>query len=182
MSSSSNTVEARFKRNLKILFNEDSDCLAELIQMIEASSKKVIIKWAHEQAEKACDLFMKNYPLEMRPLFAIEQSIMWSQGMIKMGPAKQAILACHAVAKELENKKDIAIVHAIGQAASTVHVKSHALGLVFYELSSIVFDVGIEQYKDPVIQKIDEYIIRLNYWNNAVHKVEHSWVSFLENK
>lgn len=179
MSKLQNTVEAKYKRNNKILFNQQSECLVELISMIEQSSHQVLIKWSLDQASTINQDFMKDYPEEKRPQIALEQSFLWAQGMIKMAPAKQAILACHAVAKEIKDKKNIAQVHAIGQAASTVHVKSHALGLVFYELSSIVFGLGLENYKQSIDQKIEEYINQLNYWNHAIHRVKHDWASFL---
>ena len=40
----------------------------------------------------------------------------WAAGRIKMPIAQKKILDCHALAKELDRKEDIAACHAIGQA------------------------------------------------------------------
>jgi hypothetical protein len=174
-----NSVEAKFKRNNKILFNQESECLVELIQAIDKSNRKVVVKWALEMAEGCLLKFNKQYPQEKRPAFAIEQSKYWAYGTIKMKEAKPAILACHALAQEIDDKKNQALIHAIGQGASSVHVKSHANGLVFYELTSIVLEAGINEYKTLVDQRIKEYMDRLIYWNNSINQVTHPWASFL---
>ena len=99
----------------------------------------------------------------------------WAHGEIKMPVAKQAILECHAVSKTIDNKHDIALIHAVGQGLSTVHVETHALGLVFYELTALVY--ANEDYEDVILKKINFYIERLNYIKNNETKL--SWAPFI---
>lgn len=174
-----NTVEAKYKRGNKILFSKDDEFLNELTQTLNRSSKKAVVKWALEQAKRCCVAFVEDYPHDHRPMIAVEKSELWSQGLGSMKEAKQAILECHGVAKEISDQKNIALVHAIAQAASTVHAQSHAIGLPAYELSSIVFDVGINSYQKPVDRMIDEYKKRLQYWNDHIDEVKHPWAPFL---
>lgn len=75
-----------------------------------------------------------------------------------MAIAKRAILNCHALAKELNQEYDIALCHAIGQGCSTVHVETHALGLVFYELTAIVIKHKYKDYQVEVLDKVQFYI------------------------
>ena len=96
-----------------------------------------------------------------------------------MPEAKRAILAAHAFAKEIDDAADIARIHAVGQAASTVHVAAHALGLPFYELTSIVFDMGIDRCREAVDAKIAMYQERLTYWQNHIDGLERTWAPFL---
>lgn len=55
--------------------------------------------------------------------------------------AKPAILACHQAAREAEaNPVAQAAARAIGQAASTIHSASHALGLALYGGLALAYD------------------------------------------
>ena len=93
--------------------------------------------------------------------------------------AKRAILDSHAVAKEIDDKECIAISHAIGHAGATVHVETHALGLVFYELTAIVLKVGLEKCDIAVGKKISYYYERLLYWQENIDDINVSWAKFL---
>jgi hypothetical protein len=103
----------------------------------------------------------------------------WARGIIKMPAAKIAILAVHAAAKELDDRVYIALAHAIGHAGATVHVETHALGLVFYELTAIVFDVGLEKCDLAVNEKINYYNERLLYWQENIDHLDVKWAKFL---
>lgn len=69
--------------------------------------------------------------------------------------------------------------HAIGHAGATVHVETHALGLPFYELTSLVFKSGEDEYHEKVCKKIDYYCQRLIYWQENIDKLDLEWASFL---
>lgn len=58
--------------------------------------------------------------------------------------AQRKILDCHGFAKEIDNKEDIATVHAVGQACSVVHTAGHAMGYPIYDLTSFVHRYGID--------------------------------------
>ena len=96
-----------------------------------------------------------------------------------MPVAKKSILDSHAVAKEIEDPVYIALCHAIGHAGATVHVETHALGLVFYELTSIVFVNRKDNFDLAVNEKIDYYYDRLLYWQNNTDTLDISWAKFL---
>ena len=72
----------------------------------------------------------------------------------------------------------IALCHSIGQGISTVHVETHALGLPFYELTSIVIK-NRDNYEEKVKEKINYYIDTLIYFQNNIDKIDRTWASFL---
>ncbi|HAQ40065.1 MAG TPA: hypothetical protein DCM73_04005 [Clostridiales bacterium] len=123
--------------------------------------------------------FEENYPYELRPRTALKLCEAWSRGKIKMPAAKRAILDVHAVAKEIDDRIYGALCHAIGHAGATVHVETHALGLPFYELTSLVLKFGKGEYQKQVHEKINYYCQRLIYWQENIDKVDFEWASFL---
>lgn len=66
----------------------------------------------------------------------------------------------------------------MGQGCSSVHVETHAIGLVFYELTSMVHEYGLE-HMDKVEQRIDEYIDLLLKWNKKINQEQFEFTSFL---
>ena len=49
------------------------------------------------------------------------------------------------------------LCHAVGQGCGTVHVETHAIGLVVYELTAIVRMYGIDDCEQMLIKRINEY-------------------------
>lgn len=93
--------------------------------------------------------------------------------------AKKAILDAHTVAKEIKDDVCIALCHAIGHAGATVHVETHALGFVFYELTAIVLANGKDSFNMAVSNKIDYYIESLLYWQKNTDTLNTPWAKFL---
>lgn len=93
--------------------------------------------------------------------------------------AKLAILDSHSVAKEINDAEYGALCHAIGHAGATIHVETHALGLPIYELTAIVLRYGKDAYINPVTEKIDYYMNRLQYWQENTSESELDWADFL---
>lgn len=172
-------VEIKMKRKNKILFSRDSQCLQELIKLIEAQNHRTLVLWALDCANTTLAKFESKYPKECRPRIALERCEAWAQGRIKMPTAKRAILDAHAVAKELEDDEYSALAHAIGHAGATVHVETHAIGLVLYELTAIVLRYGKDEYQKPVDEKIETYYQRLLYWQENNDKKSYAWADFL---
>ena len=75
------------------------------------------------------------------------------------------ILDCHAFAKEIDNKEDIAICHAIGYP--------------IYDLSAIVYRLGTDHCLEAVEHRRQQYIDRLFYWNEHVNDVTYAWAKFM---
>ena len=172
-------VKAKAKRKNQILFSKDSLLLDELCQLIEQANRRVLVLWALELAEESARVLAEKYPEDFRPEEAVEAATSWAKGQIKMPIAKQAILNCHAMAKELENPADIARCHAVGQACSVVHTAGHALGYPMYELTAIVLELGLEGCRDAVEHRVRFYEQRLHYWAEHEKSCRLDWASFL---
>lgn len=172
-------VEKKIKSKNKILFSPDSSCLKDLIEKVETQNHRVLIMWAFDCTEDIVERFEKKYPAEKRPAVALEKCRLWSEGIIKMPEAKNAILDVHALAKEISADAAVAECHAVGQGCSTVHTKKHAMGLVYYELTSIVLACNGTKYQKPVENKIEWYIKQLIYWKDNTDSLNLRWARFL---
>ena len=173
------SIEKKYKNGNQLLFSRESECLQDLIRLIEMQKHRTLVMWAFDCAQEPLALFEAKYPNELRPRKSLELCEVWARGIIKMPEAKRAILEAHAVAKEIDDKEYIAISHAIGHAGATVHVETHALGLVFYELTAIVINVGLEKCNLAVNKKISYYYERLLYWQENIDTLNVSWAKFL---
>lgn len=172
-------VKAKLKRKNQILFSRDSECLQELIQLIQIQTHRTLVMWALDCAKIPLMEFEEKYPEEKRPRICLDLCEDWARGKIKMDQAKRAILASHAVAKEINDSQYEAFCHAIGHAGATVHVETHALGLPIYELTALVIKYGIDNFEPPVRDKIDFYQKRLRYWQENTDKMKIEWAGFL---
>ena len=173
-------VCAKAKRHNQILFSRDSLLLAELSRLIEQTNRRALILWALELAEETARELAGKYPEDPRPREAIAASRAWASGEIKMPIAKQAILNCHAMAKELAHPADIARCHAVGQACSVVHTTGHALGYPMYALTAIVLELGLDGCRDSVEQRVMYYEQRLCYWMEYEKTCQQNWAGFLK--
>ena len=173
-------VKAKAKRKNQILFSKDSLLLTDLCQLIAQANRRALILWALELAEETARELAGKYPEDSRPLDAIAASRAWASGEIKMPIAKQAILNCHAMAKELTDSADIARCHAVGQACSVVHTVGHALGYPMYELTAIVLELGLDNCRDAVEQRIMYYEQQLHYRMEYEKTCQQNWAGFLK--
>lgn len=172
-------VAKRFKRGNKLLFTRDSACLQELRRAICQQKHRTLVLWAFDCVAAPLQWLSQAYPNEQRPGQSVALCRQWAQGEMKMPTAKKALLQVHAAAKEVEDPVAIALFHAVGQACATVHVETHALGLPFYELTTIVHAYGMADCAGPVQEKIDWYLCRLNYWQEHVDVRPRKWAAFL---
>ena len=172
-------VKAKAKRKNQILFSKDSLLLTDLCQLIAQANRRALILWALELAEETARELAGKYPEAPCPREAIAASKAWASGEIKMPIAKQAILNCHAMAKELADPADIARCHAVGQACSVVHTVGHALGYPMYELTAIILEQGLDDCSDAVEHRVRYYEQRLHYWAEHEKSCCQNWASFL---
>lgn len=172
-------VKAKFRRKNKILFSRDSECLQDLLQLIQKQGHRTLVMWALDCAKVSLKEFEEKYPEESRPRTCLKLCEDWARGTIKMGEAKRAILGSHAAAKEMNDPQHEALCHAIGHAGATVHVGTHALGLPMYELTAIVLKYGIDHFEEPVQDKINFYQERLLYWQENTDQLKLAWAGFL---
>lgn len=174
-------VEIKLKKGNQVLFSRESECLQELLALIQLQRHRTLVMWALDCAKSTLEQFEGKYPDERRPRTCLELCEAWARGKIKMPQARPTILACHAVAKEINDREYGALCHAIGHAGAAVHVETHAFGLVMYELTAIVLTYGKEDFAEPVSEKIDYYSNRLLYWQENIDNLGLDWAGFLLN-
>lgn len=172
-------VEIKLKKRNKILFSRESQCLQELIKLIQLQNHRTLVMWALDCAKRPLEQFEAKYPDENRPRICLELCEAWARGKIKMPIAKHAILDSHAVAKEIGDSEYGDLCHAIGHAGATVHVETHALGLPIYELTAIVLNYGKENFARPISEKINYYYNCLLYWQENTDNLGLDWADFL---
>lgn len=172
-------VEVKLKKSNKILFTRESQCLQDLIKLIQLQNHRTLVMWALDCAKVPLKQFEAKYSGECRPRICLELCEDWARGKIKMPIAKQSILDSHAVAKEINDSEYGALCHAIGHAGATVHVETHALGLPFYELTATVLKYGKDNFAKSVSEKINYYHNRLMYWSENTDKLGLNWADFL---
>lgn len=98
---------------------------------------------------------------------------------MKMPYAQRKILDCHALAKEITSKEDIALCHAVGQACAVVHTAGHAMGFPIYDLTAVVCRYGIDQCRPFVEERKRYYMDRLFYWMEQGKDDGRPWAVFL---
>jgi hypothetical protein len=152
----------RIHKKRALWFEPSDSCLKEISDHISSSSKDMVIEWSLLQVKRIIDTLKKKYPEEDRAILAYESVIQWLHKEIKMPTAKRAILECHAVVKDITSPSDKALFHAVAQGLSSIHVKTHALGIPIYELTSIA-RFHIDDFEHYVNQKIKEYLDAFDY-------------------
>ena len=173
-------VRTKLKRKNQVLFAKDAEFLQDLAMLLREQNHRTIVLWALDLAAESVAKLEEKYPAETRPRAALEAARAWAAGDIKMRLAQRKILDCHAVAKGIDSKEDIALCHAIGQTCAVVHTAGHAMGYPMYELSSIVYRLGVENCREAVERRKQEYIQKLFYWNEHVADYEGKWADFMQ--
>lgn len=174
-------VKEKYRRKNKILFTRETLCLQELLTMLREQNHRASVMWAFVCVDEIVEELLLKYPDERRILDAVNLCKAWARGDVKMPVAKRAILNVHGIAKEIDNPYDIALIHAIGQGCSAVHVETHAIGLAMYELTAIVLKYGIDNCEAEVSSKISKYIEQLKICEQQVDKGDQKWAPFLMN-
>ena len=172
-------VSGKLKKKNQILFSKNAEYMQDLLMLFEAQSHRCMALWAFDFAAESIERLEEKYPEEKRPREALEAVKDWASGKIKMRAAQRKILDCHAFTKEIENKEDIAICHSIGQACAVVHTAGHAIGYPMYDLTAIVYQYGIENCKDAIERRKQEYIEKIIYWNEHLCDYQGTWADFM---
>lgn len=172
-------VSIKLKKKNQVLFARDSEYLQDLIFLFQNQDHRVMALWAFDLAAGSVVRLEEKYPEEKRPREALNAARDWAAGKIKMRLAQRKILDCHAFAKEINCKEDIAICHAIGQACAVVHTTGHAIGYPIYDLTSIIYRLGIENCVETVELRKQEYIEKLLYFNQHICDYKGEWADFM---
>lgn len=172
-------VFTKYQKGNKLLFNRSSRSLESLLQLIDSQDHRTLVLWAfkfvRELGNSIQDFFLNDERIDK----TISLCESWAKGDIKMLRAKKAILEVHAMAKETPNPIVIAKLHAIGQGLSTIHVKTHATGLLFYVLTAIVLEYGIDKFEGFTTKRINEYMDILKEFSKEINRTYLKWASFL---
>lgn len=163
----------------KILFDRQSVCIQPLRALIESQTHRTLVAWALDCAALYVDFFEARRPADSRPRQALARAGAWARGEIKMPEAKKAILAAHAAGAQAEDPAAEAAARAVAQAASTVHVETHALGLAFYGLTALVLEAGPQAAQTAVEMELDRLYGRLLYWRDNIGADPRPWAAFL---
>ncbi len=170
---------ARLKRKNQVLFAKDSEYLRDLAMLFQGREHRVMALWAFDLAAGSVARLEERFPGEARPREALEAARAWAAGKVKMRFAQRRILDCHALAKELSLREDIAACHAVGQACAVVHTAGHALGYPIYDLSSLIYEHGVENCAEAVERRKQEYIRKLLYWDAHLGEYQGKWADFM---
>ncbi|MDR0515783.1 MAG: hypothetical protein LBH25_01915 [Fibromonadaceae bacterium] len=138
----------------KMLSDINAPCIQSLMRLIETQSKETLAVWSINYAmANIFPIYAKAYPNDTRPKNALDAAKEWLAGKVKLPHVKNIILnECHAAAREAENNPTAqAAARTCGQAAATIHVPTHALGLALYGALAIAYDkLGIDANWDKL--------------------------------
>ncbi len=164
----------------KILFTRESECIQPIRALVEQQKHRALVAWAFDCAPRVLAIFERHCPNDPRPRLALETAQAWARGEVKMPAAKRAIHAAHNAATEAESCPAAqAAARAVGHAAATVHVETHALGLIFYGLTAFIYDENTTAYDGIVKRECGLFYDRLMYWQDQIDRVDVPWAGFL---
>ena len=69
--------------------------------------------------------------------------------------------------------------HAVGQACAVVHTAGHAIGYVVYDLTAILYRLGIENGIEAVEARKQAYIAKCLYWQEHISGYGGEWAEFM---
>lgn len=167
------------KAHRKILFSKEDILLQPLQQALTRLNHRAIVLWTLEAGQKSMKAFSSPVSQDPRPQDALDSARAWAEGRIKMPLARQAILSCHRMAREVPSLADQALCHAIGQAASAVHTPGHAMGYPTYALTAQVLKLGLEDCQAELEQQTDDLLAQLLYWAGNEPQYPGPWSFFL---
>lgn len=165
----------------KVLFLPDSECVQPLRLFVERQSHRTLILWAADCGERFVDIYEKYFPDDKRSGEALKAAAAWARGEIKMPLARVFILDCHKAAREAEgNPVAQASARAVGHAAATVHTARHALGVVLYGLTALVYAEKPSDSEKFAEEQCSYFYERLSYWEKNIGSVNLPWAKFLQ--
>lgn len=167
-----------------MLVNKEHPAVLPVAALMQTQEHTTLVLWAIDCAPHVLELFEACHLNEPRPRQALEAMRLWARGEIKMPAAKRAILACHNAATEVAATGDPAgeaAACAVGHAAATVHVQTHAIGLVLYGVTAFAYaSPNYPADKDAIIaHECEWYLDKLNYWFARSDDEPGPWATFL---
>jgi hypothetical protein len=110
-----------------------------LTERVGKTAHKTLAIWACDCAERVLPYFEAKYPQDHRPRRAIEAGRAWLRsGVFRMADVREAALAAHAAAREVEGDDAArSAARAAGQAVATAHVPAHAVAAAVYAATAV---------------------------------------------
>lgn len=102
---------------------------------LKIETHRQLIKWACICVEHVLPVLDKTLNEELKNILWVAKE--WAKGNVTVGEARNASLNAIAIANELSNPVDIAIVRAAGHAVATAHMAEHALVAALYVLKAV---------------------------------------------
>jgi hypothetical protein len=163
----------------QLLFTRESECLWPIRTLIEEQNHRTLVTWVVACAPRILDLFEPRYPQDNRPREAIEAAQAWARGDIKMSIAKKAAIAAHNAATEASDLAAHASARAMGHVIGTVHVETHAMGVVMYGLTAFVRAADRGMYEEVIARECRWFYELLLYRSMKVPSDGEKWAPFL---
>ncbi len=140
----------------------------ETKKKLDSQDHKALAIWAADCAEHVLPYFEKEYPKDDRPQKAIEACRTWARtGVFKMADVRNAALAAHAAAREVEEDNAARFAaRAAGQALGTAHVPGHAIHAAEYAVKSAEA-AGITNEREWQYRKLPKHL-RSWYSHNRI--------------
>lgn len=167
----------------KLIIHKESPCVQPIVKLIRSQTRRSLVLWTQDCAKPILAMFEERYPHDPRPREALEASISWARGDIKMSIAKKAALAAHNAATEVESDATAcAAARAMGHVVGTVHTEKHAINVVLYGITAFLHADPQAEAEQLIGKKIDWFMERLQYWQEKEKELEGPWATFLSEK
>ena len=165
----------------KLLVTRESACTQPIRELIEKQKHRTLVLWAIDCAEHILPIFEQTHPSDKRPREAVEAARAWARGEIKMPVAKRAAHAAHNAASAVAevDPAGCAAARAIGHVVGTVHVETHAIGVVMYGVTAFVYANMQEDANDGISRECDWFYERLVHWEANIDNIDTPWAPFL---
>ncbi|MBP1745075.1 MAG: hypothetical protein H6Q58_2053 [Firmicutes bacterium] len=164
----------------KLLVTRESAIIQPIRELIEKQKHRTLVSWAIDCAERVLRIFEERHPGDSRPREAVKAAEEWAKGEIKMPIAKKAAHAAHNAATDVaDDPPACAAARAIGHVVGTVHVETHAIGVVMYGITSFVYAAHPEDADSVIGKELKWFYDRLLYWEANVDKADRKWAPFL---
>jgi hypothetical protein len=132
-------------------------------ELVGTTDKKILAVWAIDCAGRVLPYFEEQYPGDLRPRHALDALQKWiDTGIFRMKDIRKAALDAHAAAREVgEDSPARSAARAAGQAVSTAHVATHAIGAALYARQA-VFRAAVAGDRDAT--EVEAAVAREREW------------------
>ena len=131
--------------------------------LVAITDKNTLAIWAADCAERVMPYFEETFPDDPRPRHALDALHRWEEtGVFRRADIRKAALDAHAAAREVgEDSPARSAARAAGQAVSTAHVATHAIGAALYARQA-VFRAAVAGDRDAT--EVEAAVAREREW------------------